>query len=318
MADLSTRGSWVTVHGPGDRMISGWLMGEIPQGLLVALDEKLTDVRLVSKYKSIHYNYEKAHPDLYYKNAEELRARLREVNSAMSPQLERAFSRLRYDRLHAFSYRSSLVRNQLGGLEHGERLYDYDESALTDLMGFLVARTDQAIGLHREVYDTFEDSGLAELMSEYGPKLAELPAELTLPADDLRFENRETLTSVLENSRERPWSTAKHRSALDQAEATRTRLLLKAMESRRADERTEKPRSENSTPWSRWIGPTLRVLAGTGLAAANAALGITAGLTATVATIGATSVPIYVGVATSIYTGSVQVAEGLEKIGRSK
>ena len=293
-------------------------MGEIPQGLLVALDEKLTDIRLVSSKYGYHisYDYKKVHPDLYYKNAEELQARLEEFESILSPQLERVFSRLKYDRLHAFSHRSSLIRHQVERSTYEASHLHFDKSSLSDLIGFLVAQTDQAIDLQREVYDTVADSGLAEIISEYGPKLAKLPTELTLPADDLRFEEREVLTSALENSRDRPWSAENHQSILQQAEATRNGLLLKAIESRRTNERIEKTRSGDSTLWSRWIGPTTRILAGTGLVAANAALGITADLTATLATIGATSVPIYVGIATSIYTGSVQVAEGLEKIGR--
>jgi len=297
-------------------------MGEIPQGLLVALDEKLTDIRLVSgNYDLINYDHKKTHPDLYYKNAEKLQTQLDEFASILSPQLEKVFSRLKYDSLHAFSQRSSFIRRRLAKArwEYKEeaRYFDLDKSSLSDLIGFLAAQTDRAIDLHREVYDTVKDSGLAEIISEHGPKLAELPTELTLPADDLKFEERKTLQSALENSRERPWSAKNHQFILEQAEATRTSLMIKAIESPRANERIEKPRSEDSTIWSQWIGPTTRILAGTGLVAANAALGITAGLTATVATIGATSVPIYVGIATSIYTGSVQVAEGLEKIGRS-
>jgi hypothetical protein len=322
LIELYNRGKWVTISGKGERKISGWLMGEIPQGLLVALDEKLEDIRLVSTGCSygIIYNNQKTHPVLYYENAKGLQTRLEELNSILSPQLERVFSRLKYDRLHSFSHKSSLIRHQLRRWEFEESMRWKNnpyESSLSDLIGYLAAQTDQAIDLHREVYDTVEDSGLAEIMSEYGPKLAELPTELTLPADDLKFEERNVLTSALENSRKRPWSSENHRSILQQVEATRTTLLIKAIKSCRGNERTDKLQSDNSTFLSRWLGPTTRILAGTGLVAANAALGITAGLTATLATIGATSVPIYVAIVTSIYTGSVQVAEGLEKIGRS-
>lgn len=266
----------------------------------------------------IGYDYQKAHPVLYYENAKNLQMQLQELNSVLAPQLERVFSRLKYDRMHAFSHKSSLIRHQLRRWEELWRLDNNPyESSLSDLIGYLAAQTDQAIDFHREVYDTVEDSGLAEVMSEYGPKLAELPTELTLPADDLKFEERNVLTSALEKSRKRPWSSENHKSILQQAEATRATLLVKAIESRRGNERTDKLRSDNSNILSRWLGPTTRILAGTGLVAANVALGLTAGLTATLATIGATSVPIYAAIATSIYTGSVQVAEGLEKIGRS-
>jgi hypothetical protein len=65
----------------------------------------------------------------------------------------------------------------------------------------------------------------------------------------------------------------KHRNSLDQAEATRTRLLINATKSRRSKEQVEKEKIDDSTLFSRWIGPSLRVLSGTALASANAAVG---------------------------------------------
>ena len=98
----------------------------------------------------------------------------------------------------------------------------------------------------------------------------------------------------------------------------RTRLIVEAAKERNQESEAKLEKPDDSTPFSRWFGPSLRVLAGTGLATANAAVGVTAGLTATIATIGATAVQTYVGVATSIYTGLAQVADGPEKIGRRK
>ncbi|SJM94627.1 hypothetical protein CRENPOLYSF1_560003 [Crenothrix polyspora] len=96
------------------------------------------------------------------------------------------------------------------------------------------------------------------------------------------------------------------------------RLILEAVKKRDHKNDTESKKFDDSTPFSRWFGPSLRVLAGTGLAAANAAVGVTAGITATITTLGSLGVPTYVGVATSIYTGLSQVADGLEKIGRCR
>ena len=122
----------------------------------------------------------------------------------------------------------------------------------------------------------------------------------------------------MEARRDQRWTSTTHRASLEAAEATRTRLIVEAAKGREraGEERSQQP--ADATVLSRWIGPSLRVLIGTGLATANAAIGVTAGLTATIATIGATAVPTYVGVATSIYTGLAQAADGLEKIGRHK
>jgi hypothetical protein len=85
-------------------------------------------------------------------------------------------------------------------------MIDDDGSNVEDLIGFLLAQADRSTDLHREVYETFEDSGLADAMSEYGPKLSRFPPELTLPAYDLEFESEETLTSVLKGTRDDPWN----------------------------------------------------------------------------------------------------------------
>ena len=70
-------------------------------------------------------------------------------------------------------------------------------------MGFLIAQADRVTALHREVYETFEDAGLAAILDEFGPRLTHLPAELTIPAYDLEFSSREDLTSTLESTRDR-------------------------------------------------------------------------------------------------------------------
>jgi hypothetical protein len=176
---------------------------------------------------------------------------------------------------------------------------------------------DRSADLHREVFESFEESGLAEIVSDYGVQLAQIPPEFTIPAYDLEFQDEGELISSLESSRERGWSASEHRTVLQQAEAKRAQLLTEAGigSSKAAD---TSPRSSDANFFSRWCGPSLRILAGTGLAAANVAIGLTAGLTGNVATLGATSVPTYVGVVTSVYTGMSQVADGLEKVGRSK
>ncbi len=118
-----------------------------------------------------------------------------------------------------------------------------------------------------------------------------------------RWRKRVLYFLSMEATRDQRWTSTTHRASLEAAEATRTRLIVEAAKGREraGEERSQQP--ADAIVLSRWIGPSLRVLIGTGLATANAAIGVTAGHTATIATIGATAVPTYVGVATSIYTG---------------
>jgi hypothetical protein len=152
-------------------------------------------------------------------------------------------------------------------------------------------------------------------VSEFGPRLAKLPKTSVLPMSDVM---PGPASEVVGQSEGEGWTASRHRSLLTEAENARWRLLSPPWASRRI--RGEMHKEPESAPREgnllEWGGAGLRILAGTGLSVGNAAFGITAGLASTIATIGATAVPAYVGVATSIYTGLTQVAEGLEKISK--
>jgi hypothetical protein len=315
---LAERGAWVTVSGKATEPISGWLIGEIPQGLLLAIDENMNDVRLVRDYTSISYSPERGLSKLQYGNSKEIEDQLNSADGALQGPMRKAISRLRFHELHQFGHRAAEVRRQIHRTDR-DRFHDgYDHTPRDELVEYLNAQADRSTGLHRQVYEALDDSGLTEIVGEYGPTLARLPAELVIPAHDLEFESSEELKSTLERTRDDRWTSSGHLRSLEIAEETRTRLLVEATRERekRGEDKSEK--RDDSTLFSRWVGPSLRVLAGTGLTAANAALGVTAGLTATIVTIGATAVPAYVGLVTSIYTGLAQVSDGLEKMGRRK
>jgi hypothetical protein len=315
---LEERGFWVTISQYKKETIEGWLIGEIPQGILVALDEDLSDVRLVSAPDgyAMTYHRQKRLSKLSVEKAREVRAELRNTNRVISDPMRGAISRIKFDRLHQFGHRSAELNKQIH--DAMDLLKDRVRASTprSEFMRFMIAQADRSTALHREVYETLEESGLTAILEEFGPKLARLPPELTIPAYDLEFESRKELISSIESTREEHWSGKKHRVSLEAAEETRTRLIIDATREHDHESATKSERSDDSNLFSRWIGPSLRVLVGTGLATANAAVGLTAGLTTTIVTIGATVVPTYVGVATSIYTGLAQVADGLEKIGR--
>jgi len=293
-------------------------MGEIPQGLIIALDEDLTDIRLVPEYYSIGYDHEKKLSKLSFENADEVHDELRNTNDAISDPMRVAISKMRFDQLHKFGHLSAQLRWKIHRAERDQRMYRIDSTPRDELIGFLTAQADRATALHRDVYETFEEAGLAAILDEFGPRLTRLPAEITIPAYDLEFSSKEDLTSTLVLTRDQRWTEKGHRASLEAAEETRAQLIVESTKEHDQEGEAISKEHDDSTPLSRWFGPSLRVLAGTGLVTANAAVGVTAGLTTTIATIGATAVPTYVGVATSIYTGLTQVADGLEKIGRRK
>jgi hypothetical protein len=278
----------------------------------------LEDVRFVSNYTSINYDHKKSLPKLKIDNAREIQEEMWRTNEAILEPMQDAISRIKFDRLHEFCRHSKELKQLLYRAKMEEREWDRYQTPPHELINSLIVQADRSTSLHREVYETLEDSGLTEVIEEYGPTLSRLPAELTIPAYDLEFETSEELTSSLESTWDQPWTRKRHRAFLKEAEETRIRLMRGNMKEHDKQDEANSEKTDDSTLFSRWIGPSLRVLVGTGLAIANTAVGVTAGITTTIATIGATAVPTYVGVATSIYTGLAQVSDGLEKIGRSK
>lgn len=316
LTDLKTRGAWTSIQDDDGHKVEGWLVGEVPEGVLLAMDEELHDIRLVRNVSLQMYDYQRALPGLRYENADALNDQLRQTGKAVSAPMRRAIANIKFDRLHDFGHRGSELRRAIVEWRNGPLPSDRSDRA--ELMAYLAAQADRSTALHRNVYETLDSSGVTPILAEFGPQLAKLPPELTIPAYDLEFESRRDLAGSVEATRDLPWSPERHNGALNSAEATRDRLMFATAEARSPERAGPVERPDDSTPFSRWFGPSLRVLAGTGLAAANAAVGVTAGLTGSVVTLGATAVPTYVAVITSMYTGLAQVAEGLEKIGRRR
>jgi len=323
LMNADDRGTWVTLRSDEIGEVSGWLVGEIPQGVLVAPGDDLRDIRLVpyaSRSTSIHWDREKkVHPQLRREHAEKYEKELRELAPEVFDRTRRAISRMDFNQLHRFDHQASAMRQEIRDRDYDlYRGIRYNGSGREELLGYLAAQVDRTAALHRDVYESFEESGLADVVGVFGPRLANIPPKFTIPAYDLEFQDEKELTASLESSRENHWTASEHRVALSQAEAKRTQLLAETGLGAPKETETPPRKSEDANFFSRWGGPSLRILAGTGLAAANVAIGLTAGLTGAVATIGATAVPTYVGVVTSVYTGLIQVADGLEKVGRSK
>lgn len=335
MHSLNNRGDWVQINKKNETACSGWLIGETPEAVYLTdgEDDKRTQVVWKSEYNSISYDHDNTNDILSVPHSDDLIDRMHSSNQTLQKPLRRALSRLRYDRLFDAGLviadnRSFHKRSKR--LERKFRRNPFRDSEALDLVLFSEARIDRSIELHAEVFDVFNDAGLTEVLDEYGDLITGLPAELAIPLDDLRFSDRDELIKSHNSASEAPWSISHHVSELDQARQIRVRMagkintrLLGQKSTEEIDKKDREPEQKergsdrDGTFASRWIGPSLRILAGTGLASANCALGLTAGLTSTIATIGLTSVPTYVGVATSIYTGMTQVADGLEKINRA-
>ncbi|MGY3171586.1 hypothetical protein ACVWYU_000960 [Pseudomonas sp. TE12234] len=306
---LRERGVWVKVQTDSDS-VEGWLVGELPQGLLVATEKQLDFPLLVrrSSWRSTSYDHKRPkHPTLFREDAGELQERMFDLEGVLQPPLEKAFRRLDFHQLVKFSQRADELR-----------WHAYDTEHIADLVGLVASKTDAALRLHEDVFLALEDSGLLEALQENASDLRSIPREFLLPAADLEFQSEDELIAHVSDKAE-SLSISKHKEQLDLAFARRDNLILRSRNRTPSKASEEPPKKESdATLLSRWAGPTLRIIAGTGLASANAALGITAGLTSNLVSIEATVVPVYVGVATSIYTGIGQVADGLEKIGRSK
>jgi hypothetical protein len=312
-------GVYVTVSLKDGQVLKGWLRGELPNGVLLAVDPDGKDIRLIEDYSGMSYDWREKRATFAIPDGENLDNKLRKLDDGLRGPLERSFSRIDYRALKRFTRRApELTRDIEEYSRHSSRMFPEYDSPRGQLADFVLARVDESIDLHEEVFQEFEQSELAGTVSQFGAELSKLPADQALPYVDREFIGGSS--SSLEGGRgpvsDRPWTLERHRIALRRTREVRTRLVTAALApTHEGDEALAKDEKPKRGRFWRWGGASLRILAGTGLAVANGALGLTAGLATTITSVGATAVPIYVGVATSIYYGVTQAADGLEKIG---
>jgi hypothetical protein len=310
MVDLRNVGVKVGVGFWDGGSVEGWLWGETAQGLLIAMDRAGTDIRLFTqRWMSIGYNHddlaEFSRPD-----RKEIADRMDELNRAIAPPLGRAMAGLDFAPLQRASRRLRHVRSEMWAAERelGERFTV--ESRAMDI--FWASQVKEAVGVHASIYDELENRGIPTLIAEHASDLARLPSEYALPALDGRLINPDIISDEETISRRKEWSPTRHREMLERAESAPLVLMLTTGRETKDEQKREMGRAEGG---SRWAAAGLRIIAGTGLIGANSALWLTVGLGAAIVSLGATAIPSGVAVATSIYTGLTQAADGLEKVG---
>lgn len=306
-------GVWVKLTPrDGGPQSEGWLVGSTSQGILVTAGNNVDALHLVRDYASISYDHNRRHPGIPRKD--ELRTiqyKIDKTSEELEAEYEKAFNQLNYNRIRSINLALVRVRNDLDRLDRF-RWFEPDAISGDLKLGYILARVDDVVALHRNLFQEFQISGVIQVTEKTQEKLADVPVRYLIPEEDVRLIPIEKLDEYLRLTEE-GWSQSRHERALQKAERLRFEMLEP-----RIPELPEEKVDDGSTFFSRWLGPSLRVIGGTALATGNAALGITAGLTTTITTIGATAVPVYLGVAGSIWTGLSGAADGLEKIGRRK
>jgi hypothetical protein len=319
MLSIANVGVHVTLHTSLYTFgIDGSLRGELPDGYLISLDREGRDIRLIRNVYSVDYHRDRELAAFAPEDGKSLDEELRRLNELLQPSMDRALRTVDYRKLRDFSEKAPgvarRINQQMRQRETEEAVHI--EPDVDEFLSFLQSQADRAVDLHGEVYREFEDSGFTGVVSEFGQRLSHLPQTAALPLADA---TPSLAPEMLRPTERKAWTAERHRALLAGAENLRSQLAFSVWASHRGG-KTMGPEPETA-PSARgqfleWCGAGLRILAGSGLAVGNGALGITAGLTTTMLTIGATAVPAYVGIATSIYTGLTQVAEGLEKISK--
>ena len=180
------------------------------------------------------------------------------------------------------------------------------------------ANLTTAVSLSDELYSALAKTGLGNAIGSFGSDLATLPTQYALPNLDGTF-NKDVVRDLPAGGSQPVWTMGRQKVLRDAASDKLTRMSGSAnapLESVEAHQ-TAKHRlfSASSFPSkTKFAGASLRIAVGTGLTVGNLALGVSAGLADTLFSVGATALPVYVGLATSAYTGLVQIADGLEKI----
>src|SRR5262249_35242916 len=311
---LSEVGEPIEITFRTGETVKGWLYGELPEGFLISMDQKGSDVRLFAKDWSSRGPGKAAKAD--YSPPEDSAEKLDAVEEFIGPRMEVALRRLDFRPVQYAVIRERELSHEIHGAMRSlldARLFDSDAPAF-QLLQFTAARTDEVLGIHQDVMGELERAGVTDIVEETRERLPDIPARYLLPmADANSREDMERLSDDLGQWRERGWTATHHKDAMTRSFRARETLLFNLMRKPyQTDETADKAKERRKTrrdetpslagSGMRYLSASLRILAGTGFAAANLGVGLTAGLASTILTIGATAVPTYVGVITSVGT----------------
>lgn len=276
----------------------------------MSLDEKGDQIEFIPKRYTVWARID-GPSATFVPDMNELQDKLRSLDSAISERMKRAISRLNFPPFANFSNRAESIRGEISHFEYNlHRRSEFDHDDLTDIIAFSGSRLQDSIDLHSSIFDELDHSGIIEIVDSEHKDISRIPSRFILPMIDGAQVREEEVGDDSLN-----WSHERHRSLLGNARRLREDLLTDSLF--RSGRDTEQPDEQGGGgKWWRYAGASLRVLAGTGVAVGNTGLALTAGLTSTIVTIGATAVPTYVGVLGSICAGLAQAADGLEKIGQ--
>jgi hypothetical protein len=316
-------GSPIGVSFEDGERVTGWLYGELNQDLLIALDRAGKDIRFFTKPWSSAGRRDAPYGTFAPENFEELTRELRELDENVREEFHQSINHLDFRLLQILINRASDLRDKLHQVYYTiQRDFDIqlsEDDPQNDLLSLELAKVTETVDLHDQLFEELTSTGIVELCNKYSEILGKFPARYIIPNADFVGIDERMLPEETPPLDERIWNEAEHRRRLSEAQRVRDNAVLRMLSRRprrpageRRRSREEEPAAEFNT--ARYIGASLRIIAGTGLTVGNAALAVTAGLTSTIMTIGATAVPNYVGVLGSICTGLVQAADGLEKI----
>jgi hypothetical protein len=309
----------VSVTFEDGETVKGWVYGELPQGYLISLDPDGKEIRLITREWRVAESWDA--PPANFAPPEEAREKLDAANDLVGPRMGDALRRLNFTVLQNAIARAESLSRKIIRAEESLAAEDTrwlrERDIAIEYALYAAARTDRVVELHVEVYDELERVEIPAAVEAAAELLQGIPGEHLLPvADAASRREAYSLLADLRRWQQTGWTRHRHRQAIEMASQQHGELfnvMHRREDSEPHDEERQKRKCVGGA--MRYFGAGLRILTGTGLAAANLGLGLTAGLASTLLTIGATAVPNYVGVVTSVGTGLLQVAEGLEKVG---
>jgi len=249
-------GAPITAQFPGGEKVDGWYYGELPLGTLISMNWEGTDIRLIPKEAEGAFR-RPAKAGAKFAVRTDLRSKLTAIGQSIEARMDHALKELDVKPIQDAVIRVRELKSELRS-HKDPRPDSIDSDLAEDLVGYLAARTDEVIGLHKSVYEELDRVKIIDIVEEASEQLPEVSGRFLLPIAD----EKKVAGSFL-----------------------------------------------------RYVSASLRILTGTSLSAANVGIGLAGGLSLSVVTLGATAIPTYVAMATSILMGLVQVEDGLDKIG---
>ena len=295
--------------------IEGWMYGEVPTGLYIALDTDAKNIRFIreGQYTRVYYPREGVIARFVAQEPSNLVQAVDQLASQLAEPMAAALDRVDHNRVKRLGSAIQGTRAELQAIGSLRGQVPLPPSMdMTNVYESLV----RARNTHVNVLDELERSGIAQILRQHQTAIKQVVSESTLPQVDAQVVSPSELQNLIQAAQGEPLpaNTDFGRQLSNQP----INVTIGSVAIGTVNIGTTTPPQENQedvqSGFWRTVGGWGKVLLGSGLVVANMGAGVSVGLVMIATTLGLGTVPVAVALATSIYTGAKGTVDALTEM----